>query len=78
MSGWGGRGRGGGRVVVGEGFVVVAVCGKRRHIVVSCIRDGTRFGRLESRRSQVAGRMDAPSFVLRAQKDRLDKRIKTA
>jgi hypothetical protein len=78
-TGYGGRSGGGIRVVVvgGVGIVVVAVCGKRRHIVVSCIQDGTTIGRLESRWSQVAGRMDAPSFAPRPQKDRLDKRIKS-
>lgn len=41
-------------------------------------KDGTRIGRLESRRSLVAGRqMDAPSFGPRPQKDRLDKRIRS-
>lgn len=67
--------RGGG----GRGIVVVAVCGKRRHIVVSCIqKTGRRSGgsRVAGRWSQ-AGRMNAPSFGPRPQKDRLDKRIRS-
>lgn len=55
-----------------RGMVVVAVCGKRRHIVVSCIQKTGRGlgGSRVAGRWSLAGRMDAPSFGPRPQKDR--------